>query len=340
MSLVWQERLALVAILLILIGLPVVALGYEYGLRPATASPRVIDIRAAAPEAGGFQPDNIRVEAGETVTLRFHVVDVVHGIAIGPGLGIDLGHIDPGDIAEVTVTFPEAGTYTFYCNTWCSDDHWRMRGVIEVRDPDDPNWLPPSQPDPIIEALIAEGVDIDEAHTQGDDGTHMQEVLPDVSPSAYRGEDIIGNLIIPEDLLDPAWRFTHTPTEATEVLAGANLDASEADLVDAVAHFWVSDMDTSALAPIVSLYEHNCAACHGQTGNGNGPAADTTTEEPTAFADSAYMFMMRGDVLYAKIRRGGMGTDMPNFGTLFTQDETLALVDYLWVLAFAPEEVP
>jgi len=41
---------------------------------------------------------------------------------------------------------------------------------------------------------------------------------------------------------------------------------------------------------------------------------------------------MRSDVLYAKIRRGGMGTDMPNFGTLFTPEETWALVDYLWTL--------
>jgi mono/diheme cytochrome c family protein len=37
----------------------------------------------------------------------------------------------------------------------------------------------------------------------------------------------------------------------------------------------------------------------------------------------------RSDVLYAKIRRGGMGTGMPNFGTLFTTEETWALVDYL-----------
>ncbi len=42
------------------------------------------------------------------------------------------------------------------------------------------------------------------------------------------------------------------------------------------------------------------------------------------------MFTRRSDVLYAKIRRGGMSTDMPNFGTLFTAEETWALVDYLW----------
>ena len=86
------------------------------------------------------------------------------------------------------------------------------------------------------------------------------------------------------------------------------------------------------LAQAEALYNQNCAACHGQYGGGDGPAAGTTVEEPVAFADAGYMFEMRGDVLYAKIRRGGMGTDMPNFGTLFTQDETWALVDYLWTL--------
>ncbi len=40
-------------------------------------------------------------------------------------------------------------------------------------------------------------------------------------------------------------------------------------------------------------------------------------------------------MLYAKIRRGGMGTGMPNFGTVLMAEETWALVDYLWRLAFS-----
>lgn len=59
--------------------------------------------------------------------------------------------------------------------------------------------------------------------------------------------------------------------------------------------------------------------------------------QPSAFGNESYMFMMRSDVLYAKIRRGGMGTDMPNFGTILTREETWALVDYLWQLALAEE---
>jgi len=46
------------------------------------------------------------------------------------------------------------------------------------------------------------------------------------------------------------------------------------------------------------------------------------------------MTTRRSDVLYAKIRRGGMGTNMPNFSKLFTPDEKWALVNYLWRFAF------
>jgi len=334
-----RERLARLAALLILIGLPAVTLGYQYGVRPALASPRVIDIQAAAPEAGGFQPDSIQVAAGETVTLRFHAVDVVHGIAIGPGLGIDLGHVDPGHVVEVTTTFPEAGAYTFYCTTWCSDAHWRMRGVIEVRDPASPDNVPAPQSDPVIEALIAEGVDIDARLTQSHNGgapMHMATPAPEIHPSMHLGEELLDELTIPEELHDPAWRFSHTPLEAVARLAEVNPDTLESDLADAVAYLWLSGIDLGAPPPAAALYEQNCAACHGQTGGGDGPAADTTAENPTVFADPAYMFTMRGDVLYAKTRRGGMGTGMPNFGTIFTPDETLALVDYLWRLALTP----
>ena len=80
-----------------------------------------------------------------------------------------------------------------------------------------------------------------------------------------------------------------------------------------------------------------CAACHGENGDGQSLATVSTASEPAVFADFDYMLHMRSDVLYAKIRRGGMGTDMPNFGTLFTPEETWALVDYLWQLSLEEE---
>ena len=99
--------------------------------------------------------------------------------------------------------------------------------------------------------------------------------------------------------------------------------------MDVIAYIWTqTEPNTTA----VDLYIKNCAACHGETGVGDGPAAGTTIEEPASFADTAWL--RRGDIWYAKIQRGGMGTDMPNFGTVFTGEETLEIVTYLWLLAF------
>ncbi len=327
------ELLALFTVGLILLGVPVAALGYQHWLRPATAHARIIDIEARIPEDGGFGPDAVTVPMGEPVTLRFASMDVTHGIAIGPGLDIDLGHVDPGKVEEITLTFDQPGTYTYYCTTWCSPDHWRMRGTIQVIDPDNPAFVLPAQSDLVIERLIQEGVDIDAVH--GADQEHGETLAFARPPSAEQGAALVDTLVIPTELTDREWGRSHTPMQAVELLAAHNPQSTEADLRDVAAYLWTQDASLETLLEAEALYNQNCAACHGQYGGGDGPAADTTAEKPVAFADPGYMFEMRSDVLYAKIRRGGMGTDMPNFGTLFTQEETWALVEYLWTLPVA-----
>ena len=147
-----RELAARIVLLAIVVGLPLLLLGYQYLVRPKMSGTRVIDMVAAIPESGGFQPNSIQASAGETITLRFTSPDVTHGIAIGPGLDVDLGHVDPGQVKEVTLTFDHAGTYTFYCNTWCSPNHWRMRGIVDVRNPALPDAIPTAQVDPVIAA--------------------------------------------------------------------------------------------------------------------------------------------------------------------------------------------
>jgi plastocyanin len=294
----------------------------------------VIDIQASVPEAGGFHPASIQVGEGETVMLRFTSTDVTHGVAIGPGLGIDLGAIDPGHIKEAAVTFEHAGTYTFYCTTWCSPNHWRMRGVIEAQS--ELNVVPTPQRDPVIEVLVAEGVNIDADRTVPQDSTQEQLDLSMLSPE--HGAELLDRTIVPGDLQRQAWRQLHTPADGLALLRPLNPHLTEAELADVVAYLWIRD--TAVLQETRTQYEQNCAACHGQYGNGDGPAANLTSTAPVVFADLTYMFHMRSDVLYAKIRRGGMGTDMPNFGTVFTPEETWALVDYLWSLSFEEDNPP
>jgi plastocyanin/mono/diheme cytochrome c family protein len=333
-----SELMALVALSLILIVLPATVFVYQFVFRPALAEVRTIDITVAAPEAGGFQPDSFRVAAGETVRLRFSVPDVTHGLAIGPGLGLDWGHLDPGEVKEVEVTFDQPGRYTLYCNIWCSPNHWWMRGTIEVYDPANPAALQASHSyDPVLEALAARNVDIDTAHEA--------PTVPAEQPSVTRGAMVVERWgdRLPVELTNADWRRSHSPAEAWALLVKDGL--SEAEAWDAVAYLWLANADAPRLQAATSLYAKNCATCHGEAGDGRGPGADALavqglgsdmnmTKEPTAFAEPGLMLGGSSDIYYAKLRRGGMGTGMPSYGPIFTPDETWMLVDYLWTFVF------
>ena len=325
-----------------LVALPAILIGLQQP-QPVMGGVRIVDVIAAIPEAGGFQPDSIQVEAGDKVMLRFHAQDVAHGVAIGPGLGVDLGNIAPNTTKSVVLVFEEAGTFTFYCNLWCSPNHWRMRGVIDVTAAHDaPLRAPaPVTRDPVIDALIAEGVDIDTATHDAEhsaDQATASAGQAQLAPSAARGAARVGTIAVPIDVGNQDWRRTHTPREGLAQVSTANPSADTKELADLTAFLWVSDAEPDQLLEAENRYAKNCAACHGEEGNGDGPAAGFGPQPPPSFADPERMFDRRSDVLYAKIRRGGMGTGMPNFGTIFTPDETWSLVDHLWRFAFGSPE--
>ena len=209
---------------LLVVFIPALLIGLQQP-PPMARGVRIVDITAAVPQAGGFQPDSVTVYAGQRVQLRFRAADTTHGVAIGPGLGIDLGDLAPGDVKVVDVTFPEAGTYTFYCNKWCSPNHWRMRGVIAVEDPRAAG--PVVEHDPVIDNLAAEGVAID-------------AYLADGHGMGQRSR-------------------AHSSVPAAEVLA-------------------------APLEPAATLYAKNCAACHGETGDGKGFDAASPPVAPPSFA--------------------------------------------------------
>jgi plastocyanin/mono/diheme cytochrome c family protein len=335
------ERLAIIGLIFIIIGLPTVIFGYQYGLRPALAGVRTIEIVAAAPEAGGFQPDSIEVRRGEKVRLRFSVPDVTHDIAIA-GLGVETGQLDPGQVKEVEVTFDQPGTVTFYCNTWCSPNHWRMRGTITVVDPADPeaHYRTQRQPDLVIESLKSRGVDID--------APREASVTPAGPPSVTAGASLAAQYRpeLPADLFAPEWLRQHSPAEAYQVLQERLPHLSPARRWDLIAYLWAGSLPEADLAWAETQYAKNCAPCHGETGRGDGPAAAAINTQLAAepgqgmsrqvasFAPSPQTMAATLDIYYAKLRRGGMGTSMPAFGPIFDETETWRLVRYLWWLTF------
>jgi plastocyanin/mono/diheme cytochrome c family protein len=342
------ERLAVAALVLILVGLPLGIFGYQSGLRPAVSGLRTIDIIAAAPEAGGFQPDSFEVQKGEKVRLRFSVPDVTHGVAIA-GLGVDLGQIDPGQVKEVEVVFDQPGVVTFYCNTWCSPNHWRMRGTITVLDPADSqaHLQAGSGPDPVIQSLIARKVDID--------APREAPVVPARIPAAATGQVLVEQyrVNVPAEFFETGWLRQHSPAEAYRLLQEKLPQLTEGQRWDIIAYFWTVPLSADDRAWAHQEYARNCAACHGETGRGDGPAAAainvqlqatpmvSMTHQVASFAPSSQTMAANMDIYYAKLRRGGMGTSMPSFGPIFDEAETWKLVYYLWELTFTqPEPLP
>ena len=80
------------------------------------------------------------------------------------------------------------------------------------------------------------------------------------------------------------------------------------------------------LARGAALYVENCAACHGTSGNADGPNAKGLDPKPVAFSDVTRARQRSVFGLYQVIGQGLDGTAMPSFAQLPAQDR--------WALAF------
>jgi len=97
------------------------------------------------------------------------------------------------------------------------------------------------------------------------------------------------------------------------------------------------------LAHGAEVYRLRCAACHGVTGDGNGPAATAMHPLPRDYRLGIFKFTsttngqkpLREDLLRT-IRRGARGTSMPAFN-LLPEADLQAVVDYVLVLAHRGE---
>ena len=75
-----------------------------------------------------------------------------------------------------------------------------------------------------------------------------------------------------------------------------------------------------------TLFGQNCAACHGEAGDGHGPDATKLDTPPIAFTDADRARQRSVFGLYQVITQGLNGTAMPSFDSLSTDDR--------WALAF------
>lgn len=326
-----REFFALTVVLLIFVAFPATLFGYQTW-RTSAGDARVIELTANAPANGGWQPDTIRVNVGERIRLLIAAPDVVHGFEI-PALGIKVDEILPGHVEQVDFVAPRAGRYPFACTRWCSVDHWRMRGVIEVVDPTNPNPPFPTVALPLYQQM---NIDID--------ALHPAENLPVQRPSASRGALL--NLTLPGDLR------TLSPSDLFGRLKGdPSLKASNnAQLWDAVAFAWKRSAGDDAIRRGQTLFARDCAACHGESGRGNGPAgrdlpgltAMQTAGQmmpgvkrgPADFTDASRMLGASDVLLQGKILRGGMGTGMPEWRSLYSDQDMWDVISFIRSFVF------
>jgi high-affinity iron transporter len=81
-----------------------------------------------------------------------------------------------------------------------------------------------------------------------------------------------------------------------------------------------------------SVYAANCAACHGASGNGDGPLAKQLDPKPIAFSDHDRARQRSVFALYQAASQGIAGTAMPAFGQL-SEEDRWAVAMYLGTFA-------
>ena len=318
------ERLALLLVIMSVIGLPLAAV-------LARSNSDVIELHGQVADNGGWTPSDLTVQAGQPLQLRLTSDDVMHGFAVGQS-SMPALDVLPGQWTTTTLTFNQPGKYTFFCTRWCGPNHWRMRGTIEVTG---------AATDTITTTLplyVKLNLDLD--------APHPSDVVPSEKPSAAHGAALgvkLDQAATSDQTRSPAQVWHHLRSSS------ATQNLSDEQVWDLVALTWRSNTTPERLAEGQQLYARNCAACHGETGQGDGVTAPSLKKAPTMsgmtvtghetvapinFTNAKNMLGASAAILEGKIIRGGMGTGMPYWGPIFTTGQIQSLVDYLWTFQF------
>lgn len=301
----------------------------------AQASPAdTVILHARMPENGGWSSDTLQAAVGQPLHLRLTSDDVQHSFTVGQ-YDMQPVHVVPGEWKDITLVFDHPGTYTYYCTRWCGPQHWRMRGTIEVTG--GRTGVSPTLAQPLYQAL---NLDLD--------APHVAQITPQARPDASKlSPETIARL--PAYARDRQTYLSSTPSGLWQRLrAEPGLsDRTGADLWDAVTWVWQNQTSAQQLTLGRELFAQNCSACHGETGRGDGVMlrdlppythADGMSlnghekTRPPDFSDPSHLLSASPALLEGKIIRGGMGTGMPYWGTIFTQPQLDALVSYLYTL--------
>ena len=102
---------------------------------------------------------------------------------------------------------------------------------------------------------------------------------------------------------------------------------------DVLAYAYSLGTTEETIAQGEAVYAENCAACHGDSGQGDGSETGELAAPPTDFTDQSLMAQHSGEELFTAVTEGA-GPDMPGFDGL-SEDDRWAVVAYLRSLTFS-----
>jgi mono/diheme cytochrome c family protein len=135
------------------------------------------------------------------------------------------------------------------------------------------------------------------------------------------------------------------PAEWYRIVTEGNLDRfmppfaslSDPERWDVVAYSLKLSMSEASLAEARDLFAANCASCHGQNGQGDGPDAAGLGSQPLDFTDQAAMAQKTGTDFYQAIS-AGLTPAMPGYAGQLSEAQIWTLSDYVRTLAFTTGE--
>ena len=97
---------------------------------------------------------------------------------------------------------------------------------------------------------------------------------------------------------------------------------------DVVSYLWTFWMDFTEVEHGKTIYQKNCASCHGINGDGSGITG--------AFDFTNVSRMVREDpeVIFTRVSDGVDGTSMPSWKDSLSVDERWNIVKYIWTFQF------
>ncbi|HEY9064248.1 MAG TPA: cupredoxin domain-containing protein [Burkholderiaceae bacterium] len=97
------------------------------GLAQKGTEPRTIEMTA---RRFAYEPNEIKLKAGERVVIAIRSIDFVHGMNI-PDLGKRLD-LAPGQVTRLELQPRAPGVIEFLCDNFCGDGHEGMHGRFVV----------------------------------------------------------------------------------------------------------------------------------------------------------------------------------------------------------------